>query len=45
MFNISIYVGAIMGGFLTALIAGFFLYLPSILIIWGFLPYWRLYRT
>ena len=41
MFNIAIYVGALIDGFITALIAWSFLFIPAFLMIWGFLPYWK----
>lgn len=45
MFNISIYVGAVIGGIPCALAAWIALNLPAILIIWGLLPYWKKYRN
>ncbi len=45
MFNISIYVGAVIGGFFTGIIAWSALFLPALLMIYGFLPYWGKYRN
>ena len=45
MFNIAIYIGAIVGGIWTGLVAWGMLFLPAFLVVWGFLPYWNLYRT
>lgn len=45
LFNFSIYVGALVNGFLGALTGFVFLFMPAFLMIWGILPYWNKYRN
>lgn len=45
LFNISAYVGVFAGGIIGALLSWGMLFLPSFLMIWGFLPYWNKYAT
>jgi len=44
MFNISAYVGSVMGGFLGGLICWICLFLPGFLFVWAALPLWNKYR-
>lgn len=45
LFNISIYVGALIDGVIGALLGWFTLFLPAFLMIWGILPFWNKYRS
>lgn len=45
MFNMAAYVGALINGFLGAVLCCFALNTPAFLTIWAVLPYWQLYRT
>lgn len=45
MFNIAIYIGALIGGVPVALLAEFFMFLPGFFTIFGLLPYWKQYRS
>lgn len=44
MFNLAIYVGALIDGLQGAIIGWVFLFAPSFLMIWGLMPYWDEYR-
>jgi chromate transporter len=44
MFNIAIYIGALIGGFPMAILAEIFMFLPGFFTIFGLLPYWKKYR-
>ncbi|CAK77169.1 unnamed protein product (macronuclear) [Paramecium tetraurelia] len=44
MFNIAIYIGALIGGIPMAILAEMFMFLPGFFTIFGILPYWKKYR-
>lgn len=45
MFNIAIYIGAVLGGIPLAILAEIFMFLPGFFTIFGLLPYWKKYRS
>jgi chromate transporter len=45
LFNFSIYVGALVNGFVGAITGFVFLFAPAFLMIWGILPFWTRYRN
>ncbi|KRX03591.1 hypothetical protein PPERSA_04143 [Pseudocohnilembus persalinus] len=45
LFNISIYVGAIIDGVRGAILGWVFLFAPAFMMIWGILPFWDRYRN
>lgn len=45
MFNIAIYIGALIGGLPIAILAEICMFLPGFFTIFGLLPYWRQYRS